>query len=132
MTVAPVPFAMNVPVPENGVAPESVRVPVWAPVAKLKVAVAPPAVVVNATALPTLTEPEPRLNTALFNLDELEPSLPVIAKLPVIDKVEIVEVSVVVLVLFGVTFVVPPTVSDAAVSVPTPAIVAAVFAAAAF
>ena len=123
---------MNVPVPENGVAPESVRVPVWAPVAKLRVAVAPPAVVVNATVPPTLTEPEPRLNTALFNLDELDPSLPVIARLPVIDKVEIVEVSVVVLVLLGVTFVVPPTVRDAEVIVPVPVIVAAVLAAAAF
>jgi hypothetical protein len=63
----------RVPVPEsvNGVDPERVSVPFCVPVANMSVAEAPDplpeSLAFNTTEPPTLTEPEPRLNTTLFS-----------------------------------------------------------------
>ena len=131
--MAPVPLGVKVAVPtpvEKGVAPESVRVPVCAPVAKVTVAVA----VVSAfrtTLPPTLTEPEPRANVALLTM--LPPGRRLRAvKLPEIVKVEIVEARVQAMVEAAVGAVVPPTETETQLMVPAPVIVAEVAAVALF
>ena len=129
MTVAPGPFAVNVPVPENGVAPERVSVPVPAPVFRVRVAVAPPALGVKVTVPPTLTEPELKANVALLFL---LPLIPATLRPPEMDKLEIVEVKIVVSLPLSVKVVVLPTETDAQLIVPAPAIVAPVLEAAAF
>jgi hypothetical protein len=124
--VALVPFAVKVAVPapgtENGVAPESVKVPACAPVAKVTVAVA----VLSAFKIavpPTLTEPESREKVALLTILPLGRWLRAV-KLPEIDKAEIVEVRVLAMVEAAVGAVVPPTETEAQLMVPAPAIVA--------
>ena len=76
--------------PENGVAPERVSVPVCAPVARVSVAVVF-ALLFKATVPPTLTEPEPRAKEALIVLRAVSCE-PVTVRPPEIDIVETVDV----------------------------------------
>src|SRR5438309_10414463 len=104
MTVALVPFAVNVTVPlplfVNGVNPDNVNVPVCAPVPNVRVETPPLESLFCTTLPPTLTDPELKAKVASFSLLALA-CRPVIDKLPVTDRFEIVEVRVVVCVEFA-------------------------------
>ena len=113
---------MPAPGVENGVAPESVSVPVCAPVANVRVAMEP-ASAFKTTLPATLTEPEAKANVAWLIGAPFFCALAV--RLPDIAKIEMVEVRVLVVVP-AVGNVLPPVVTDAQFNVPAPAIVAAV------
>ena len=104
----------------NGVAPESVSVPVCAPFSNVS-STTEPAGSFKTTLPPTLTEPDSKRNLGL--LSKKPSSTPVSERSPESARVEIVEVMLVMASPVRVV-VVPPTVRDAALMVPNPDIVA--------